>query len=938
MFFYQNAGGFRTKLREFQQAVSCSFYDILAFSETWLNSQITNDELGLSNFDIFRVDRDTTGSEKKRGGGVIIITKKHLKARKLDVPLLDIEQVFVSVKLDKDNVILGCLYIPPQSPVEVYHRHCDSVECILEKYPNSKLVIVGDFNLPDAVWGRDELGLTVQCPETSNACIVANCYSFFNLCQLNPVLNSRNVALDLVFSNLLDISVSCASDVIFQNTMHHSAIFFELSLSCQKTQYEEFFYDFKNANYLAINDYLAGIEWTVLFANKNINEICLIFYEILFYIIDLYVPLKRFKTSTFPRWFDANLRRLTVEKKVAHTNFKRYGTMEYYQTFSVLREQCKEYRQVCYRRYLNRVENNINDDPRRFWSYVRDHKNDYSIPVSLTYSNQTSNSLEDSVNLFAAFFQSVYVWDDSVNIPEFKFDTSVDINNYSTNLVEIYESICDLPARTSCGPDGIPALFLKHCVNTLVVPLNIIYNLSLSTETFPEIWKSCFLKPIFKSGERNLVENYRAVCIQSDMPKILDHLVSQKLAWDFRHIINPEQHGFVRGRSTATNLMLYQHFIINSLESHRQVDSVYTDFSKAFDRVNHDILLTKLAALGVGGAALGWIRSYISGRTQYVRCGGSTSEAILVPSGVPQGSHCGPMLFDIFVLDLVDSVINSSLLMFADDVKIYRSVTSVSDSLLLQDDISNFHLWCCMNRMDLNVRKCNIMTFTRSPAPMIFDYVLNGVILERQDEIRDLGITLDSKLSFTTHILNITIKASKVLGFVQRLSAELSLNTFRILYCALVRPILEYCSVIWSPNYRVHIDAIERIQRRFLRVSAFKMGLVREQYSYNDILSALRLKSLESRRFIIDMIFLHNVLSGHIDCSDILSLINFNAVERRGRYTDCFRVQFHHTTYGCNESLTRLLVQANGIVLNNGQICFFDSRVSTFKRLLNVVI
>lgn len=936
--YYQNAGGFKTKLREFQQAVTCSVYDILIFCETWLTNDVPDAELGLTNFNIFRVDREATNSTKKRGGGVLIAIKKHLKAKKLEVPQTDIEQVFVLIKIGNESLILGCVYIPPASSIEVYQSHCDSLEFLMEHYPDLKVAILGDFNLPEAVWSRDEIGITVQCPDNSSAIVLASVCAFLNLCQLNSVLNSRNVMLDLILSNLC-MTVKQAEDIIFSNSIHHTAICFELcmSTSFKSVQYEELFYDFKGADYIGVNDCLAGMDWNAILVDKNINEAVSSFYNVLYNVINYYVPCKRYKTSNFPRWFDANLRKLIIDKKIAHSNFKKYNSEESYTIFSHLREQCKEQRRVCYQRYLNKVETNLNCDPRYFWSYVREQKNHYDIPVSMSYNNRASSNISETVDLFASFFASVYVDAAHEDIKSYGFDSLVSVVKYNTEIVEVYEAIADLPSRTTSGPDGIPAWFLKQCVSTLAIPLNMLFNISLNSGNFPEAWRSSYLKPIFKSGERNLVTNYRAVCIQSDMPKILDQLISRRLAWDFRGIINPHQHGFVRGRSTNTNLCLYQHFIVNSLEGHAQVDSVYTDFSKAFDRVNHNILLSKLSALGVGGTVLEWMRSYVSGRTQCVRCGGYTSGPIFIPSGVPQGSHCGPILFNIFLLDLVHSVVNSNLLMFADDVKLFRSVVSEGDSIILQNDINKFYQWCHNNKMDLNIEKCNVITFSRSSSPILNDYTLNGVILARRNNIKDLGVTIDSKLTFTTNISNMSIKAMKVLGFIKRLSVGFSIFTFKRLFCALVRPILEYCSVIWSPNYRVHIETIERIQRRFLRTAAFRLGLSREDYVYDDILSLLNMKTLESRRSVADICFLHGLISGRIDCPEILCQINFNVVIRRNRHTNVFRVPFHSTNYGSNESLTRIIRQTNEVILDH-DICIFSSKLVTLKNVLNAVI
>lgn len=175
-----------------------------------------------------------------------------------------------------------------------------------------------------------------------------------------------------------------------------------------------------------------------------------------------------------------------------------------------------------------------------------------------------------------------------------------------------------------------------------------------------------------------------------------------------------------------------------------------------------------------------------------VKIGSSMSKEIHVPSGVTQGSHCGPILFSLFLIDLGFFIPNQSkFLMFADDIKFFRPVNSLRDALLLQEDISFFSHWCKLNKMDLNVKKCQQISFGRKQNPIVFQYQINNNNLEVSSEIKDLGILLDHKLTFNSHIEAITSRALKILGFVSRQSYEFSIPTFKLLYCSLVRSILE---------------------------------------------------------------------------------------------------------------------------------------------------
>lgn len=189
------------------------------------------------------------------------------------------------------------------------------------------------------------------------------------------------------------------------------------------------------------------------------------------------------------------------------------------------------------------------------------------------------------------------------------------------------------------------------------------------------------------------------------------------------------------------------------------MDTVYTDFSKAFDRVNHNLLVAKIEAFGVGGTLLSWFRSFLTGRTQVVRYRNYCSRLIIVSSGVPQGSHLGPLLFNIFVND-VKKCLCGSFLMFADDLKLYSTIKDSNSVDLLQVELNSLYEWSLSNFLPLNLDKCHIITFSRSKTVCEQDYFINGRRLVRFHSIRDLGVILDERLSFKEHIA--TIKSRPV--------------------------------------------------------------------------------------------------------------------------------------------------------------------------------
>lgn len=192
-------------------------------------------------------------------------------------------------------------------------------------------------------------------------------------------------------------------------------------------------------------------------------------------------------------------------------------------------------------------------------------------------------------------------------------------------------------------------------------------------------------------------------------------------------LLNDDQHGFLNGKSTTTNLLIFQKYVLDAFASGYQVDVIFTDFAKAFDKINHNIFSIKLYSFGIRDPFLSWLTSYLTDRIQIVKLNNFHSDPFNIPSGVPQGSHLAPLLFLLFINDL--HFPNSNKLLFADDMKIFRLIKlHYSDSALLQNYLNTLSAWCNSNKLQLNIDKCKVMSFTRSRSPIINDYTINNIV------------------------------------------------------------------------------------------------------------------------------------------------------------------------------------------------------------------
>jgi ribonuclease P/MRP protein subunit RPP40 len=308
------------------------------------------------------------------------------------------------------------------------------------------------------------------------------------------------------------------------------------------------------------------------------------------------------------------------------------------------------------------------------------------------------------------------------------------------------------------------------------------------------------------------------------------------------------------------------------------------------DRLDHRILLCKLREFGLSESLLQFFESYLGSRKQFVMCNGFRSKEITVSSGVPQGSVLGPLFFIMFINDISVNI-ESNILMYADDLKVYRKISNTHDCEMLQRDIIRIQEWCKCNNLFLNVQKCHAMSYTNKSTTILFDYHIDHCLLTRDNMICDLGITFDTRLTFSNHINVIVSGALRSLGFIIRCTKNFSdIRSLNMLYFAFVRSRLEYGSIIWSSNCQTHIQNLEKVQRRFLKFLAHRIdGTYPERgRSQSELLERFECQDLKTRRVNASMSFLRNLIHYRIDCSNLLSKLYFLVPRLTSRNHVCF--------------------------------------------------
>lgn len=892
--YYQNVRGLNTKIGDFSNAVASSNFDILAITETWLDVHIDSAELFTDAYNVFRSDRQYSRLGVSRGGGVLLAVGSAFKSSSLDLedsPFRDLHSVDIvgaRVLLGGGNLLVICVYVPPNFTIAQYESLFDALGSIRDIYC-SDVLILGDFNLTNYAAER------LLTSPSGGLKSLNNFLQLSNFQQCNLITNHNDRILDFVICSV-ECIVERAVDTLIDEDSHHPALVAIMPLSSPRLKRTEhgthgsFSWNFRKGNFVLLYQLLSEVDWRTLYMFDDVDAACDSLYEQLVSLFDCTVPKTRFHRRTYPPWFNGAIIHNVGVKQKLWSRFKRSRDPDMLSLYKSHRSALKREIRGAHAAYINLLEENISSDPTNFWRYLSTRRGSSNTPSTLMVDGDCLTDPQSIANAFARYFRDSYVVSTEMSADSESLGPQGEhmLNISFFTVEEVTTALKKLKGKLTAGPDSVPSFLLKDCGSVFAKPLTFIFNLCLRKATFPSQWKLSKLCPLHKKGKTTEVSNYRPITIINNFGKVFEAALYTKIYGFFREQLVGCQHGFVAGRSTVTNLFCITQFIADSIDNRLQCDVVYTDFSKAFDRLDHGILLAKLDKIGFSPELVSFFKSYLYDRNQYVSFHGSRSVLIPVTSGVPQGSILGPLLFNIFINDIThsfDGHVHS--LLYADDLKLYSRVRSLDDCICLQRNLERVALWCRNNRLYLNSDKCYVLSYGLSQQQILFNYSIDDSVLARPEKICDLGVVFDPKLSFSEHINTTVAKAFKMLGFIVRNCRHFVRNdTLVLLYNTYVRSHLEYASVIWEPYYDVHINSLERVQRRFLKYLSFKSSGVYPSigFPHDLLLRQHNFESLSTRRQRVLLIFLHKVLSGKIDCLCIRQQLQLNTPRDASRH------------------------------------------------------
>ena len=588
--------------------------------------------------------------------------------------------------------------------------------------------------------------------------------------------------------------------------------------------------NFHKADYDGINADLCKINWDSLKAESSDEDFSITFYQVLLSVCEKHTPKKVFSNKHKSKYqklcYKINRKRRKIKGRIKALQCLQPQSG----TISTLKRRLVELEKEAQEKiheYLHHEEQKVlqtmQSNPKVFYSYAKKRNVSQSKIGPLRNSENGEDVFCDDPKGMADILQkqfiSVFSEPSNVVLSDAggNSDCSATLEDFNFTVDNLIKAIDEIKMNSSCGNEGCPAMLFKKCKVNLVYPLLLLWRESLDTGQINNMFLHQLITPLYKGkGSKCEAVNYRPISLTSHIIKIFERVVRDKIVnfLEENCLLSDGQHGFRKGRSCLSELLAHYEEILQNANNGKGTDTVYLDFAKAFDKVDHQLLLMKFESIGIKGKLLGWLKSFLSNRTQEVAVDGFKSFVSAVISGVPQGSVLGPILFLIFINDISSSIDHCKLKSFADDTKLSQSISCQNDADQLQSDLDKVMEWSTLNNMALNEEKFefikNCYEFDSTSLELPFGYynscykTTNSTLIDCSFNVKDLGVAFSSNSTFDVNIANIVKKAKSKAAWILSVFKTRNRDEMMELYKTYVRSHLEYCCPLWNP-YLVRI-------------------------------------------------------------------------------------------------------------------------------------
>lgn len=800
-------------------------FNVIAISETWISPEKGLD-FHLDGYDLTYMNR-----KNKTGGGVALFVDKCFGFKVVENMSTTVDNIFECITIEifvekKKNVIVSCIYRAPGSNIEILR---DWMGDVFTKTTQKVMFLCGDFNVD----------LLNPKKHRATEDFINTIYSmslYPTITRPSRITTHGATLIDNIFTN--NMEWNSMSGLLINDISDHLPVF--LVYECKYRKIKDS--NCSNGKRVRTEESITTLKnellkqnWNIVYEEDDTDKAYETFLNKFNSLYDKNCPIKHFsrkqKHLESP-WITKGLQNACKKKNTLYKKFIRLRTIEAEMKYKKYKNKLIYIMRKCKKEYYNKILENNKNNTKGLWnvlnSIIRNGSRNNSYPQYFVDNDKTIKKMDDVVNGFNKFFVCVGPeLADKINVPESDNEVEYVDRNPSAMFLgavdekEIIDIVNKCKGKTSTDCNGIDMKIVKEVIEVIAKPLSHICNLSFRTGKFPSEMKTAKVIPLYKSGDRHHFTNYRPVSLLSQFSKILEKLFIARLDTflDKHNLIIGSQYGFRSNRSTSLALLELIEEITNCIDKKMYAMGVFIDLKKAFDTIDHNLLLDKLERYGIRGVGLNWVSSYLSNRHQFVNIGMFNSSCLEITCGVPQGSVLGPKLFILYINDIVRVSKIMKFVLFADDTTIFCAGEDLQQ--LLKDitiEMEKLKRWFDRNKLSLNLDKTKSMLFGNYNTNIQVEVIIDNIVIERVYENKFLGVILDYKISWKPHIKYISAKLARSIAVIGKTRQILDQKSLHTLYYSLVLPYLSYCVEVWGNTYRSNLQQLHILQKRAIRI------------------------------------------------------------------------------------------------------------------------
>lgn len=795
---------------DFKHIVLQNEYHILGVSETWINNSIVDNIVQIDGYKFVHTDR------VGRGGGVGLYVKDNIKFTVINLTNT-IEQQWLKFSLNKTTFVVGVVYRPPSMScvnfLEVFESSVSTVIPLADK-----VFCVGDFNINL---------LHYESSEVKSACEVFESLGLVQVIDVpTRITPSSSTLIDFILTTDKEMVITSGAESGALVSDHEFVYCITNVLYTYRVPLYKTCRDFKYLNHKQFENDLRSIPWNNIYDLQDIDSKVNFINENIMCLLDLHAPFRTYRiTKPYAPWLTATIRAMISDRKRLLKKYKKFRHVSDWN---------------CYKQMRNIITAAVRVEKKKFFSSlnVNNQKEMWSTLKLLNLRNNKPNILPEHLsnveNINKHFITSIPTLPVDKSLIECYKDMGSkkcisDFNFSPVNEIDILKIISNIKSKAT-GTDGINICTLNLCLPFLLPYLTHIINACLSRSVFPLQWKKARIIPLSKVASPTEFCNLRPISILPTLSKILEKVMEIQLTNHLRSrkILPIGQSGFRAGYSCATAMLKITDDILSALDRKKLTALVLLDYSKAFDTLNHEILINILSSVGLSENVCNLISSYLNQRVQAVTYSGNTSTFLNVTKGIPQGSVLGPLLFSTYISGFPSVFFSCEQHYYADDTQIYLSFGLDEGSqavTAINYDLQRLYEYSVRHCLGLNSKKSSCIIFGRkAERDQFLATYQNAIVIDDepikfQDTCKNLGIVLDQDLRFTNHVTKCLQKAYLNLKLIYQNRHFLDKSIKTKLCESLVLSHVNYCDVVYGPCLRsFDIGRIQRLQNSCLRL------------------------------------------------------------------------------------------------------------------------